>query len=254
MAESKDAIRVGAVEALYRYPVKSMAGEAVDEVELGWHGLVGDRRLALRRVGDRRGFPWLTASRLGELIRFTPVRRGADALPTHVRTPEGDELELFGPALAEDVGGRFGAALEMTHLDRGIFDEASVSAITAATVDAIATLAGQDADVRRFRPNVLISTERAAPFEEDGWVGGVLTFGEDAEAPAIAITNWDVRCPMVDLDPDSGRPTPGVLEAVVRERENRAGIYATVLRRGRLSVGQPIGFTPGADRPGAGGR
>ncbi len=240
-------IQVGEVEALFRYPVKSMGGEALDEAELGWHGLDGDRRLAFRRVDDRGGFPWLTASKLPELIRFTPVRRGADAaggLPTNVCTPEGEELALFGPELAAEVGRRHGSPVEMTHLDRGIFDEASVSAITSATVDRIAELAEQRPDARRFRPNLLIALRESDAFEEEAWVGGTLSFGAGDAAATIAVTNWDERCSMVNFDPDSGRSTPDVLKAVVRERSNRAGIYGTVTRRGRLEVGQPVYFAP----------
>src|SRR3954462_10030650 len=121
---SNMAINIGEVQALFRYPVKSMGGEAVDSSELGWHGLEGDRRLALRRIGDRGGFPWLTASKLPELIRFAPLRGDAAApLPGHVRTPEGEELDLFGSELAADITRRHGAPVEKMHLDRGIFDE-----------------------------------------------------------------------------------------------------------------------------------
>src|SRR6188474_3781377 len=91
--------KIGEVEALFRYPVKSMGGERLEVADLGWHGLDGDRRLALRRIDDRGGFPWLTASKLPELILFAPQRRGPDEngdLPTHVRTPEGRELAVFG--------------------------------------------------------------------------------------------------------------------------------------------------------------
>lgn len=44
---------IGQIAALFRYPVKSMAGEYLDLAELGWHGIAGDRRLAFRR-GSRR--------------------------------------------------------------------------------------------------------------------------------------------------------------------------------------------------------
>ena len=241
-------IQVGEVEALFRYPVKSMGGEPLDSVDVGWHGLDGDRRVGVHRVGERGGFPWLSASKLPELILFRPQRRGAQdaALPTHVRTPEGEELELFGPELAAEIGRRHGAAVEMIHLNRGIFDEASVSLIASATVDAIGRLADQPLDVRRFRPNVLVRASRA--FEEDDWVGGVLTFGEGDEAAAVGVTNYDERCSMVNFDPDSGRPDAAVLKAIVRERNNLAGVYATVTRRGRVTVGQPIFFEPAAKR------
>jgi hypothetical protein len=57
-------IEIGQVEAIFRYPVKSMAGEQLEAANLGWHGLDGDRRLALRRMENRSGMPWLTASKL----------------------------------------------------------------------------------------------------------------------------------------------------------------------------------------------
>jgi uncharacterized protein YcbX len=241
-------VKVGEVAALFRYPVKSMSGEALEVADLGWHGLDGDRRLAFRRADDRGGFPWLTASKLPELILFAPQRRGTDAvggLPTHVRTPDGEEMDLFGEELAAEVGRRHGAPVQMTHLSRGIFDEASVSVIAAATVGEIGRLAAQPPDVRRFRPNILISSLRSLPFEEDEWVGGVLSFGEGSEAATIAVTNRDERCSMVNFDPDSARSSADVLKAIVRERDNKAGVYCTVTRRGRLAVGQPVLFEPG---------
>src|ERR1700722_19804881 len=78
-------IEIGHVEAIFRYPVKSMRGEPLDVANLGWHGLDGDRRLAFRRLDDRGGFPWLTASKLPDLLLFAPQRRkdGAEGdLPT----------------------------------------------------------------------------------------------------------------------------------------------------------------------------
>ena len=50
----------------------------------------------------------------------------------------------------------------------------------------------------------------------------------------------DVRCSMVNLDPDSASPAPEVLKAVVRANQNNAGIYCAVTRIGRLAVGQTI--------------
>lgn len=239
-------IKVGEIEALFRYPVKSMRGEPLDVADLGWHGLDGDRRLAFRRADNRDGFPWLTASTLPELVRFSPQRRGPAVdgdLPTHVRTPEGEDLPVFGRELAAEVGRRLGSLVEMMHLDRGIFDQASISVITSATVAEIGRLAGLRTEVQRFRPNLLIASRRASPFEEDDWVGGVLSFGE-TDAPAIAVTCRDERCAMVNFDPDSARADPEVLKAIVRSRDNLAGVYGTVTRRGRLAVGQAVFFEP----------
>lgn len=238
-------MKIGEVQTLFRYPVKSMSGERVEAAGLGWHGLDGDRRLAFRRVGDQSGFPWLTASRLPELVLFAPQRRDAGVggtLPTHVRTPQGEDLPVFGDELARDVGHRHGAAVEMMHLNRGIFDEASISLITATTVGETSRLAGQSPDVRRFRPNVVIASLRSIPFEEDDWVGGLLTFGEGHEAAAMGIVNRDERCAMVNLDPDSARPSPALLKTIVQMRDNKLGVYGTTIRPGRLAVGQPVFF------------
>lgn len=121
-------------------------------------------------------------------------------------------------------------------------NEASLSVIATETVSEIGRLAGRNLDMRRFRPNVVVRLVRPAPFQEDEWVGGVLSFGDGDEAPAVAVTMRDVRCSMVNLDPDSATPTPEVLKAVVATHHNTAGIYGTVTRIGRLAVGQPIFF------------
>src|SRR5436190_13892411 len=103
-------IEIGHVEAIFRYPVKSMGGERLEAANLGWHGLDGDRRLAFRRIDDRSGFPWLSASNLPDLVLFAPHRREDDApsdLPTHVRSPDGEEVPIFGEDLAMEVGRRY---------------------------------------------------------------------------------------------------------------------------------------------------
>src|SRR5690348_16644647 len=122
--------KIGYVEAIFRYPVKSMGGEALDAAEMGWHGLEGDRRLAIRRMHDRGGFPWLTASKLPELLLYRPKRDSAEGdLPTRIRTPDGDEFPALGEELAAEIGRRYGSPVEMMHYKHGIFDEASISVI-----------------------------------------------------------------------------------------------------------------------------
>ena len=237
---------IGEVEAIFRYPVKSMRGEPLDVAELGWHGIDGDRRFAFRRMNDLGGFPWLTATKFPELILYTPDYGGDQArgkLPTHVRTPAGKVMPVFGEDLAAEVGSRYGAPVQMMQLNNGIFDDAPLSVIASDTVREISRLADRDADVRRFRPNVVVRLLRPVPFDEDGWLGGVLSFGEGIDAPAISVTTRDVRCSMVNLDPDTANPAPEVLKACVRANQNNAGIYGAVTRIGRLAVGQTIFFS-----------
>jgi uncharacterized protein YcbX len=128
----------------------------------------------------------------------------------------------------------------MMQLKHGIFDEASISVITLDTVSEIGRLAGRSPDLRRFRPNIVIRSLRPGPFQEDEWLGGVLSFGGGAEGPAIAVTTRDVRCSMINLDPDSAKAAPEMLKAVVRAHQNTAGVYGTVTRSGELAVGQSI--------------
>jgi len=239
-------IEIGQVEAIFRYPVKSMGGERLEVANLGWHGIEGDRRLAFRRMEDRSGFPWLTASNLPDLLLFAPQRgevapEGAEAdLPTHIRTPDGSDMPVFGDDLATEVGRRHGAPVQMMQMKHGIFDDASISVIASDTVREIGRLAGLSPDVRRFRPNVLVRALRSVPFQEDEWLGGVLSFGEGDDGPAIAVTMRDVRCSMLNLDPDSASTAPEMMKAVVRANQNNAGIYGAVTRVGRLAVGQTI--------------
>src|SRR5262245_39188578 len=115
-------IEIGRVEAIFRYPVRSMSGERLEAAKLGWHGLDGDRRLAFRRIDDRSGLPWLTASKLPDLLLFTPQRRGDSAqgdLPTHILTPDGEEMPVFSEDLATEVGRRHGAPVQMRQLNHG---------------------------------------------------------------------------------------------------------------------------------------
>lgn len=239
-------IEIGKIEAIFRYPVKSMRGEQLDSAALGWHGLEGDRRLAFRRLNERGGFPWLSAGKLPDLISFVPLREDGkgDELPTHVRTPTGEEVPLLSEALAREVERRYGAPVQMMHLKHGIFDEASISVISSATVHEISRLAKRSTDIRRFRPNIVVQSARAVPFEEDQWVGGVLRFGAADDAPAVTVTMRDLRCAMVNIDPDEGSIAPEVMKACVHANENYAGVYGTVTRVGQLAVGQTITLHP----------
>ena len=98
--------------------------------ELGWHGLEGDRRFAFRRCGVQAGMPWLTAGRLPSLVTYVPLRDAEDALPSRVRTPSGEELELRGDVLRAEVTAAHGAPVELMQLNNGIFDDGALAIIT----------------------------------------------------------------------------------------------------------------------------
>lgn len=242
-APAAGAIPLGHVAAIVRYPVKSMAGTPIDSAFLGWHGLEGDRRFAFRRPGDTTGFPWLTASRLPELILYHP--HGLDPvsdepLPTAIRTPSGALLPLRSATLQDEVTERFGSPVELMGVRNGIFDDAPVSLITLATVAGVCAEAGVPPDPRRFRANIVLATHDATPFAEDGWVGGTLAFGDEDSGAALTIPARDVRCMMINLDPETAVQDAAVMKAVVRLNDQHAGVYGTVVRTGTIRVGQPV--------------
>ena len=242
---------VGHVCELVRYPVKSMAGIVTESAFLGWHGLAGDRRFAFRRLGDDSGFPWLSASRVPELILYHPVgldESTGEPLPTHVRTPAGTHVELRSEELQSEVAERFGSGVELMKLKHGIFDDASVSVISLATIAGIGGEAGVSLDRRRFRANILLETRGLEPFLEDEWVGGTLVFGNSEPRPAVSVTARDVRCMMINLDPDTAIQDKRALKTVVRLNKNNAGVYGTVVQTGIIRVGDSVNLVLDARR------
>ncbi|HEY4230870.1 MAG TPA: MOSC N-terminal beta barrel domain-containing protein [Thermoanaerobaculia bacterium] len=240
--------RVGRVHEIVRYPVKSMAGTAAESARLGWHGLDGDRRFAFRRVGDVGGFPFLTASRLPQLVLYQPVEfeeGAAEPVPTHVRTPAGSRVELQGPELKAELSERFGSEVDLMRLRHGIFDEATISVIGLATIAGIGREAGVELDRRRFRANVVLETDRSDPFHEDEWIGQILVFGEGEGRPAVSVTMRDERCVMINIDPETAEKDARVMKTVVRLHENTAGVYATVVRGGTIRVGDSVSLVSG---------
>jgi uncharacterized protein YcbX len=241
-------VQLGRVHELVRYPVKSMAGIAMDTGFLGFHGLAGDRRFAFRRLDDKSAFPWLIASKLPELVLYQPLgldESAEERSPAHVRTPEGTNLALGSKALQDSVAERAGSAVELMNLRHGIFDEASVSVINLATISAIGREAGLSLDTRRFRPNIVLATDATEPFLEDAWIGSRLVFGANESGPIVDLTMRDLRCVMINIDPETAERDARVVKAAVRLNDNYAGAYGVVVRTGQISVGQPVSLVTG---------
>jgi uncharacterized protein len=229
----------GRVAALWRYPVKSMAGEELEAVEVSWHGLAGDRRWAFIRDGQARsGFPWLTIRERPELAHYRPRFAEPDrpnASLTLVRTPSGDELDVADPALAAELG----PGVRVIKQDRGVFDTLPLSMLTTQTLAGLGRLAGTDLAALRFRPNLVVDA-RGGDFPEDGWVGRVLRIG----GLRMRVDKRDQRCVMVTIDPVTLRRNPAILRAIARERDARLGVYGSTVDPGRVAVGDPVELEP----------
>ncbi|WP_205697686.1 MOSC domain-containing protein [Conexibacter sp. SYSU D00693] len=227
---------VGRVAALWRYPVKSMAAEALDAVDVSWHGLAGDRRWAFVRPGlERSGFPWLTIRERADMAHHVPrfAEPGdPDRSATLVRTPSGEELDVVDPALAEALG----EGVRVLRQSRGVFDTEPLSLITTQSVAELGRLAGRQLEPLRFRPNLLVEAVDDVPFAEDGWVGAVLRAG----GVRLRLDQRDKRCVMVNVDPRTLERDPVVLRTVAQERGSCAGVYGATVTPGRVAVGDDV--------------
>jgi uncharacterized protein YcbX len=234
---------VGNIKSLHRYPVKSMAGEALASAVLGWHGIEGDRRFSFVRGGNLSGVPWLVASKMPGLIRYKAYHaNGKDPSSpvVRVRTPEGADVEVESKALLTQIAASFGSEVTLIRVRNGIFDESPLSVISTTTVRAVETETAIALDIRRFRPNILVEPAGDMPVHEDEWTGGTVVFGSGVDAPSVRVTIPDVRCVMVNLDPETAESDPRIHKAIVKSWNNCAGVYASVLRTGMLSVGDPV--------------
>jgi uncharacterized protein YcbX len=142
--------------------------------------------------------------------------------------------------LKAEVAQRFGSGVDLMKLKHGIFDDAAVSVISLATIAGIGRDVGLDLDRRRFRANIVVETERGEPFLEDGWVGRMLVFGDSNPRPTVSVTMCDLRCVMINLDPETAEHDARIMKTVVRLNQNNAGVYATVVRSGTIRVGDPV--------------
>jgi len=231
---------VGHVVALWRYPVKSMAAERLDEVEVSWHGLAGDRRWAFIRDGQvRSGFPWLTIRERPDMARYQPRFAEPDrpnGSLTLVRTPSGGELDAADPALAAELG----SGVRAIKQDRGVFDTMPLSLLTTQALAGLGQLTAATLAPGRFRPNLLVEAASGPEFPEDSWVGRVLRVG----SLRMRVDQRDKRCVMVTIDPVTLARNPAILRAIARERDARFGVYGSAVEPGRVAVGDPVEIEP----------
>ena len=237
MRNCKSGEPVGRVVGLWRYPVKSMAGEPLTEIEMSWHGFAGDRRWAfIRDDVTRSGFPWLTLRERGDMSHYIPSfidPAEPDQSPVVVRTPLGAVYDVMDAALAAELYPR---GARVTKQDRGIFDTFPLSLITPHSIAALGELVGSRLDVRRFRPNILLEAVDPRPFVEDGWVGCVLRIG----GVSVRVDKRDGRCAVITIDPLTTERNPAILRTVARDRAGCLGVYGSPVQPGRVAIDDPV--------------
>ena len=232
---------VGRVVGLWRYPVKSMAGERLTAVDVSWNGFAGDRRWAFVRESITHGFPWLTLRQRAQMAHYRPSFVDAsqpDKSAAVVETPSGDTFDITDEALASELSADGARLIKQ---DRGTFDAFPLSLITTQTLANLGEKVGLRLDVRRFRPNLLIEAEGGADFPEDEWVGHVLRIGD----LRMRVDKRDGRCVVVTIDPETCEKTPEILQKIVSDRDRCLGVYGSIVEPGQVREGDSLTLESG---------
>ena len=229
---------IGHISALARFPVKSMGGEALDEVALGWSGIVGDRQWAFVKEPAHSRFPWFTGRDHSSMNAWRAAyAEDADpklAVP-QVVAPDGWRGAIDDPAVSERLRRDSGKTMRLMRLGRGAYDSLPLSVVSTAGHAAVEAAHGTAIDPRRFRINVVVDTN--LPLRV--WAGRRLRFGGEDSAE-IAVTAPIERCVMITIDPDTGERDPWLMRTVAQQFDNKYGMHANVVRPGILRIGSEV--------------
>jgi hypothetical protein len=206
------------VQELWRYPVKSMAGEALEEADVLPDGLAGDRLVQVRDAAGRV----ITA-------RHRPALLGHRAVIGPDGEPLVDGRPWRSPEVAADVAAAAGEGARL--LRDGAGRRFDVLPLLVATDGAVAAL-GEDR--RRLRPNILVGGVEG--LAERSWEGRLLQAG----GVVIRLVDLRQRCVMTTFDPDTLAQDAGILQRIHREFGGALALNASVLRPGLLRVGDPV--------------
>ncbi len=221
----------GTVAEIWRYPVKSMAGERLESCLIAETGLEGDRRWALvDGQANRAGKP-LTAREAEALLTYRPRLAGNGV---QVVTPSGETRRLddrFVAQLAAEMSRpltlREGAGLN--------YDDSPVLVVNLATVATFELSAGVEVDRRRFRAN--LNLDGLEPEEELRWLGRRILAGH-AELEVVSRCE---RCVVITRDPDTTQASPELLRVLTEMSETCMGVYCRVVQSGTVTTGDPCG-------------
>ena len=254
---------VGKIDSLWRYPVKSMRGEELDEAFASFSGIYGDRLFAFESSASPKGFPYLTAREQTRLLQYRPHFRYPDKaaqpinlteaesmganpvwadpseLMVDVETPDEQTLAIDDPALIDMLRTNIDQKHQLTLMrsERAMTDCRPVSIFSLQSARQLGEETGTPIDKRRFRANVYVDLASAQGFAENEFVGRSVRIGPKV---VVTVLERDARCVMITLDPDTGEKTPSILKKVAQAHEGMAGVYGAVLVEGTLHKGDPV--------------
>jgi uncharacterized protein YcbX len=215
---------------VWRYPVKSMAGESLDSCAVGEQGLEGDRRWALVDWTPNRAGKPLTIREEERLMTYR-ARLAAGVL--EIWAPTG-EVRTLDEAMVSHLATEASRPLTLRELEGANFDDSPVLLVNLAAVTEFEAEAGVSVDRRRFRANIYV--DGLEPSEEISWLGRRVAVG----GVELAVVKQCERCVVITRDPDSTAATPALLRVLAETRETYMGLYCQVTRPGRVAVGDPV--------------
>ena len=260
---------IGKVDSVWRYPVKSMRGEELDEAFSGFSGVYGDRLFAFKSSASPKGFPYLTAREQRRLLQYrphfrypekaarpinlteaesmgaNPVSADSSELMVDVETPNGKTLGIDDPDLIDMLRTDIDQKHQLTLMrsERALTDCRPVSIFSLQSARQLEEETGVPIDKRRFRANVYVDLASSAGFAENDFVGRSLRIGSKV---VVRILERDARCVMITLDPDTTEKTPEILKKVAQAHEGMAGVYGAVMVEGMLHKGDPVELLEGS--------
>ena len=203
---------IGTLTAIWRYPVKSLRGEALDSAAIDETGIDGDRTAAFFVSGGH--------ARMGKTYR------GKENDRLHLSSSSDEALAL---------GAARGVALERRSGER-YFDTAPISLIVDRWLEELATMLGRPVEPERFRPNFLVHADAAFGAPEAEMTGWELQLG-DARLHVIKPIE---RCVVVTYDPRGGASDPNVLRLVSQKRDTWMGVLCDVVRPATVRTGDRL--------------
>ena len=212
------------VQEIWRYPVKSMAGEPLEAADLTEAGVVGDRTVQVRNAAGR-----IVTARTRPLLLRHRATLGTDNVVLV------DGVQWTSADVARNVEAAAGAGTRLVQSNQD--DRFDILPLLVAT-DGMLAAVGYDR--RRFRPNLVIGG--VPGLAERQWEGARLRIGP----VMIGMDDLRERCIMTTFDPDSGEQDLAVLRRVQREFEGRLGLNSYVVATGHISVGDTVTLIPPA--------
>ena len=232
---------VAIVKEINLYPVKSMRGVSVEQADVYWYGLNGDRKYAFIHDDAKSGFPWLTARELPTLLQYQPYFIDPTSPLTsdiRVLTPSGEDVALND--IQNELTRAYSKPISLLKLMRGTFDCMPVSIISSSSLSRFETSLDEPLDSRRFRSNLVLETKGLEYFPEHSWLDKSLVFGEHSSAVRVSVSHQIKRCMMINLHADTDASNSNPLKSVVKLADTRAGVYASLLSLGTVRVGDKV--------------